>query len=133
MSTNYYFKIKNVVSVAPKEKASKLKENIISKIEETIEELSYIHIGKRSSGWEPLFQKTEYFSSVADIKKFYNTNKDDIIILDEYDRELSLSDLEEDLFNWNMENTEAREHDMDGSGEFYRDLENFCFCIYDFS
>lgn len=133
MSTNYYFKVKDIIDISSKGKNSPLKEDIVSKLQETTKDLSYIHIGKRSAGWKPIFQKTKYFSSVKNIVKFYNENKDDIIIVDEYDKELSFNDLEEELFNWNVENKEAKEHDTGEYDDYYRDCENYCFCIYDFS
>ena len=41
-----------------------------------------IHIAKTSAGWKPLFQKNLLFSSVAEIKKFYEESGLDIF--DEY-------------------------------------------------
>ena len=41
-----------------------------------------IHIAKTSCGWKPLFQKNLLFSSVKDIKEFYD--KSGLEIFDEY-------------------------------------------------
>lgn len=52
-------------------------------------EIPTIHIGKSSSGLKFLFQETPYYGllSVDDIIKFYNDNKDTIIIINEYGEE----------------------------------------------
>lgn len=35
-----------------------------------------LRICKSSGGWKPLFQKTDFYSSVMELKEFYNKNKD---------------------------------------------------------
>lgn len=39
-------------------------------------DMSKIKICKSSGGWKPLFQKTDFYSSVRELKEFYNKNKD---------------------------------------------------------
>lgn len=51
-------------------------------------QLPEIHIAKTSYGWKPLFQKNMLFSSVKELKTFYDTSK--LQIFDEYDN----------LYNW---------------------------------
>ena len=94
MSTNYYMNIANqelVYRYFPDEY-------------EIVEYpfLSYeIHIGKRSIGWKPLFQVHEKaYQSVSEMKKFIREHQSDIKIFDEYKRELTLDELEDELINW---------------------------------
>lgn len=100
MSTNYYFRLK-------KEKRDQLDTlfNIIFnknfKIiynEEIIAILNKeIHIGKTSYGWRPLFQKTDYFNSLKELILFYNLNKNDFDIVDEYNRIISWEEFEKEM------------------------------------
>ena len=60
-----------------------------------------IHIGKRSGGWKPLFEAhSNAYSSVKEMKEFIRRHKKDIRIFDEYDREFSLEELEDELITW---------------------------------
>lgn len=60
-----------------------------------------IHIGKRSSGWKPLFQVHDNaYTSVKSMKKFINSHKEDIRIFDEYDKEFTLEQLQDELIDW---------------------------------
>lgn len=60
-----------------------------------------IHIGKRSCGWKPLFQEHKNaYDSVEGMKKFIRNNSNDIRIFDEYNREFSLEELEDELITW---------------------------------
>lgn len=64
-----------------------------------------IHIGKRSMGWRPLFEVCEHYESVRGMKEWYEINKDDYIIEDEYMNELSWFEFEKELISWNGRNT----------------------------
>lgn len=60
-----------------------------------------IHIGKRSAGWKPLFEEHKNaYDSVEAMKKFIQDHADDIRIFDEYHREFSLEELEDELITW---------------------------------
>lgn len=60
-----------------------------------------IHIGKRSSGWKPLFQQHKNaYDSVDGMKEFISKNQNSIRIFDEYGREFTLEQLEDELINW---------------------------------
>ena len=109
MSTNYYFSI---------ESGCKFCEDV------------EIHIGKRSVGWEPCFEKTKYYSSVEEIREFYKENKDAITIVNEYDEELTFEELEKELINWNKDRKDILLHDDIGT---YRDKEGYSFIKYVFS
>ena len=94
MGANYYFRIdkreeiKKAVDEFDFERARELmKENCL-------------HICKCSAGWLPLFQtQPGKFTSVREIKEFYELNKPAIV--DEYERELSWEEFEKDVINHN--------------------------------
>lgn len=132
MSTNYYFKVKDIIDIVPKDKSSKLKESLIADLKEISKDLTNIHIGKRNAGWEPIFKRTKYFSSVKDIVSFYESNKNDIIIVNEYDEILTFEELDKQLLKWNIKNENAKKHEDDCVFSFYRDSEGFYFSVEDF-
>ena len=60
-----------------------------------------IHIGKRSGGWKPIFQEhKKAYTSVNEMKQFIKSHLDDIRIFDEYNKELTLDELEDELITW---------------------------------
>lgn len=60
-----------------------------------------IHIGKRSAGWKPLFQEHKNaYNSVEEMKGFIRKHQRSIRIFDEYAREFTLEQLEEELITW---------------------------------
>lgn len=60
-----------------------------------------IHIGKRSCGWKPLFQNHDNaYKSVAEMKDFIKLHENDIRIFDEYEREFTLEELQDELIDW---------------------------------
>ena len=60
-----------------------------------------IHIGKRSCGWKPLFQEHKNaYDSVDGMKEFIKKYQKSIRIFDEYCREFTLEQLEDELINW---------------------------------
>ena len=60
-----------------------------------------IHIGKRSCGWKPLFQEHKNaYDSVEGMKEFIKKYQKSIRIFDEYCREFTLEQLEDELINW---------------------------------
>lgn len=60
-----------------------------------------IHIGKRSFGWKPIFREhINAYDSVEKMKKFISENQKSIRIFDEYNREFSLEELEDELITW---------------------------------
>lgn len=130
MSTNFYFKIKAKIDI--KTNASEGIDKIIKeKIEALLEEVSEIHIGKRYSYWNSLFEKTEYYSSVKEIKEFYEKNKENLIVVDECDREYAFEDLQEELFTWDKTNSES--HVEKNSIYYYLDDQGFEFAKESFS
>lgn len=114
MSTNYYFyfnpeniKINYLFSNFDEEFEDILNQKLI----DFIEQISIIPIGQRSAGWKPLFHQTDYYCSVQGIRDFYEANKDNLIILDEYDKQLTFEELEKQLINWNKHNQKAKNHE----------------------
>lgn len=110
MSTNYYFKV---------ESECELHENY------------RIHIGKRSSGWEPSFKHTKHYKSVQEIRDFYYRYKDRVTIINEYGDTLKFIELEDNLINWNKNNKDKYVHEIRGTD--YRDKEGYYFIKEEFS
>lgn len=94
MGTNYYMMIK--------------RKNFVEKYfpyEYKIVDTPYfgyqIHIGKKSFGWMPLFREHKSaYDSVEGMKKFIKKYQKSIRIFDEYEREFTLEELEDNLINW---------------------------------
>lgn len=102
METNYYFqyKIKDTFledTLYRFELCEFINKDYISQIKNDLER---IHIGKRSSGWKPLFQKTRFYDSMKKLTNFYTEHQDELIIKDEYKQEYTWEELKEELFNW---------------------------------
>ena len=68
-----------------------------------------IHIAKTSGGWKPLFQKNEYYSTIAELRGFYERNKDLLYIENEYGVEKAWEDIEY-IIN---DNTGKRRYNID--------------------
>ena len=104
MGTNYYFKIKDIY----------FKNDIRDKYLKEWNIVHYkplLHIGKRSAGWKPLFEcHNELFTSVKEIKKYYDNNKEFLDIINEYNEYLTWEQLEEELINWNRDNINSISH-----------------------
>ena len=135
MGTNYYFKIKDVkLNLDFPNNMDGIKNEILEILSEKLDDLTLIHIGKRSAGWKPLFQKTKYFSSVKEIREFYNKNEEALLIINEYDEELTFKELEKELIDWNMGPQPVKPLEHIGLGDsYYIDKELYDFCIYEFS
>lgn len=131
MSTNFYFKIKTDININIPI-GGNIKQNILDKINTALEDATELYIGKRSVGWYPLFESTEYYSSVEEIKNFYQSNKTHLDIIDECGRKYTLEELEDELFNWNKDNLEARSH-LDLSPNYYLDKDGYEFLRNSFS
>jgi len=93
MGTNYYFKDSREKEIEDyvNENAFFLKDFVLPRL----------HIGKRSYGWAPSFEKTEFYSTIKELEDFYIKNKDSLIIIDEDENELSWNDLKNELIDWN--------------------------------
>lgn len=114
MSTNYYFEAKDVDEIIERLKSvSPLISN--EDLKRIKNGLTNIHIGKRSGGWQPLFEASEYFSNMKELKSFYNTYKDILIIKSEYNYEMTWEELTEELFEWGKdERSSVREAIIEG-------------------
>lgn len=99
MGTNYYFKVKNASEIVKQISAisSLISNDTLDRIKA---ELSYIHIGKSSGGWKPLFQTTNYYKNIEELKMFYANNKDNLQIIDEYETEITYDELSQYLIEW---------------------------------
>ena len=146
MSTNYYFRDKNEFANYT-EINKKIDEKIdsiiadlstivtdeyeLSEIRSKIENASHvsyemIHIGKRSVGWKPLFQKNEGFSSVAELKIFYEANREKYEIVNEYGDVFDWDGLKNELIDWNGSRRDTG-HDI------YLDTEGYAWTEHEFS
>ena len=133
MGTNYYFRVKgfNINDNLTYKMDRKLYSSIADKLSDCLNEVCEIHIGKRSCGWKPSFQKTEHYSTVQEIRNFYNDNIECLEIFNEYDESLTFEQLEEELINWNKDVKNVRSHGcFDGN---YSDSEGYEFSEYEFS
>lgn len=92
MGTNFYF------TTMDKELAHKFNYEIDEE-----PDLHYsIHLAKTSMGWLPLFQEHKnMIQSVADIKKVFDTYKDKLRLVDEYDEEYTWEQFEKRVLNHN--------------------------------
>lgn len=93
MGTNFSFYNKEV-----KETIEKLQE----KYPDLDLQIPNLHIAKTSAGWKPLFNKTKYYSSVAEIYKYYHSD-DNILIFDEYGTEYDWDAFVERVINFGDE------------------------------
>ena len=83
-----------------------------------------LHVCKISCGWNPLFEKTKFYSSFKEIKKFYFDNPD-IIIIDEYDEHILWEQFEETIRNHH-----GKDHIVENDNpyiKYYYDDEKFEF------
>lgn len=62
-------------------------------------ETQEIHLFKISSGWKPLFQTNENWSSVKELEAYYNKHKNILVFVDEYDEEQDFNKILEDVKN----------------------------------
>lgn len=98
MSTNYYAKFtdKNIVL--------KYFEGEFDINEENDHKEYYVHIGKRSNGWKPLFEShPKAYSSVQEMISFFKKHLSDVVIEDEYGKAYSLDSLKKELIDWNKD------------------------------
>ena len=147
MSTNYYMKpqIMQEIKVNLEKKNNGImldfEENILKNMIKYLDnENNWLHIGKCSCGWKPTFHKTNYWSSVEEIIDFYEKNKESVSIVDEYDVELSIEELKENLIDWNKDNKNALtpfdkefSFNEDWLKSYYKDKDGYIFTTDDFS
>lgn len=146
LSTNFYLrnkqehmesqKINHKVKLKIKEILEEIKvivddEDEINRIKSNLEDFSevryeLIHIGKRSAGWKPTFERQAQFSSVRELKDFYNNNQDRYEIVDEYGEVYEWVGLVEELIKWNPDGKENI-HDS------YKDEEGYIWNRYKYS
>ena len=73
-----------------------------------------IHIGKRASGWKPIFEDhNSAYDSVSGLLDFLQRHRDKVKIYDEYNELLTINQLKEELIDW-AENQERRIIHYDG-------------------
>lgn len=160
MGINYYFQkkgqseIKERIESSRKAEVEKFlkwlreiateenRENIVYDVQAYINDIievqiRKIHIGKRSSGWKPMFEKNESFNSVKTLKKFYDNNKETHEIVNEYGDKLNWHELEKELIFWNKDDPKAYDISTEtyfhyGESAIYKDEEGYTWCDYEF-
>lgn len=136
MSTNYYFEVRDADKIVEQIKAINpfITEKTLTRIKD---ELTEIHIGKRSGGWKPLFEASEHFSNMEELEIFYNTNKDSLIIKSEYGYNMTWEELTEELFEWGKgDRSSVRDAIIEGymrDNDYYIDEQGYEWCKHEFS
>jgi len=89
MGTNYYF--------IPKRNRTTRLEKLLSPTDQIFINIKCIplHIGKSSLGWTFSFQATEHYKSYKELLEFYENNKKQIEIKDEYGRKITIDEFKE--------------------------------------
>lgn len=147
MSTNYYLRNKEEYKEMEKarEKISLKIEELLKTIEELVSEENMdkdkikwsiegnielnceeIHIGKRSGGWKPTFEKQDEFASVKELKSFYEKNQDKYEIVNEYGEVFDWERLVEELITWEPNGKEQMENS-------YKDKQGYVWHNYKYS
>lgn len=68
-----------------------------------------VHLGKRSSGWKPLFQThNRAYRSVKEMLEFLRREKGKYRLYDEFGRELSIEELIAELVDWGDKQKQGR-------------------------
>lgn len=128
MGTNYYFKIKK--------KRAKEIEGFLTDIEKKLinfNGLEISHIGKSSCGWQFTFQATGFYRSYEELINFYEKNKDELDIVDEYGRKISIEKFK-DLVESKKDDESQYEIEKDsGYSNIYLDKEGYIFSEWYFS
>lgn len=97
-----------------------------------------IHICKVSGGWKLLFQShSDKFSNFQELKEYYKNNKKNLIVMDEYDREIKWSEfldyiIDRNVSLWN--DLGLKSHLLLGfNNEYYLDVDGFEWTNRDFA
>lgn len=151
MGTNYYFRNKEEYNNRKTimDVRNKMINNIMTTLEswnaagenlydiqfriENVANVGYeeIHIGKRSSGWKPLFRKQDQYSNVDQLQEFYESNSEEYEIVDEYGAVHTWDELKNELIDWSgeRENRSADIYDL----KIYKDEKGYSWADYEFS
>jgi len=93
--------LKQLVDTNLFEEVSRLEYKINEFIDEVKQiaqlENPYIHICQNAGSWNTLFAKTEHYSTYMELFLFYDSNKSNLIVVDEYDRELTWLEFEKQI------------------------------------
>ena len=58
---------------------------------------AYIHICQNAGGWNTLFARTEHYTTYEELFLFYDLNRNNLTVIDEYDRELTWLEFEKQI------------------------------------
>jgi len=120
MGTNFYFKLKNWQQLENDVEAeiNKLREKYNVTVSDYWVNDASIHIAKTSCGWKPLFQQTEHYKNMSGIKEFYDKNKLEYSIFDEYGCEYNWREFIERVIEFNPEG-KSHFHNKDSHYMYY--------------
>lgn len=93
-----------------------------------------IHIAKCSGGWKPCFQKTRYYTNILELENFYLINKNDILIIDEYNTEYTWDQFKLKVIDWNKDIKNDYDNCIKEYEQYYYlDVYGYKWCINEFS
>lgn len=93
-----------------------------------------IHLFKISSGWKPLFQTNENWSSVKELEDYYNKHKNILVFVDEYDEEQDFNKILEDVKNrYKDKNNQSHIKESTTYFPIFTDKEGYEFTNLEFS
>ena len=76
-----------------------------------------IHVGKLSYGWKPLLQANKHFHSIQTLKQWYEQNKHDYNLIDEYDETVQFDEFIREIAERNQnDDLEEHRHRKDSEG-----------------
>ena len=93
-----------------------------------------IHLFKISSGWKPLFQTNENWSSVKELEDYYSKHKNILVFVDEYDEEQDFNKILKDVKN-RYKDKNSQSHIKESTTYFpiFTDKEGYEFTNIEFS
>lgn len=135
MSTNYYFKVKNVDKITEQFKAlsSLITQEMVDSV---IKKLGEIHISQTVGQWKPLFESQDHFKTMKELEQFYQANKDQLTIENEYGIVFTWDEFKDYMISDNsISKSRTGTHDnafKQDDKKFYIDDEGFEWLIGDF-
>ena len=97
-------------------------------------EVDEIHLFKISSGWKPLFQTNENWSSVKELEDYYSKHKNILVFVDEYDEEQDFNKILKDVKNrYKDKNNQSHIKESTTYFPIFTDKEGYEFTNIEFS
>ena len=74
-----------------------------------------IHVGKISCGWKPSLHYNEHFRSFQELQQWYEENKHDYILINEYREEIQFDDFIKKVINRNNDENNKKHDNVLGN------------------